>query len=160
MIMNFESIINLPEGRRIEFKEQLPVSSELAKTVIAFANDAGGNILIGIKDNPREITGCDSDKLLKIEEKISNIIYDNCSPIIIPDINFHNYNGKHIIRVIIHKGNNPPYFFKSKGENKGTYIRVGSINRLANEELITSLERKNAMFLLTVNLYMIEKLMN
>ena len=33
-----------PEGRKLEFKGKLSTRSELAKTVIAFANDAGGEL--------------------------------------------------------------------------------------------------------------------
>jgi predicted HTH transcriptional regulator len=44
--MNIYKIINQPEGRRLEFKETMPARSDLAKTVVAFANDAGGDIYI------------------------------------------------------------------------------------------------------------------
>jgi predicted HTH transcriptional regulator len=41
-----KNLIKQPEGRRLEFKETLPEHADLAKTVIAFANDAGGELLI------------------------------------------------------------------------------------------------------------------
>ncbi len=62
--MKIEDLIKQPEGRRIDFKEQLPSKADLCKTVVSFANDAGGEIYIGIKDNPREFIGIDEDKLL------------------------------------------------------------------------------------------------
>jgi ATP-dependent DNA helicase RecG len=46
--MNIYKIINQPEGRRLEFKEAIPARSDLAKTVVAFANDAGGDIYISV----------------------------------------------------------------------------------------------------------------
>ena len=49
-----------PEGRRLEFKETLPKAEELAKTVVALSNDAGGEIFVGIRDNPREIVNITS----------------------------------------------------------------------------------------------------
>jgi len=55
--MHIKEIIKQPEGRRLEFKEQIPPGSHLARTVIAFSNDAGGEIYLGIKDEPREIVG-------------------------------------------------------------------------------------------------------
>ncbi len=140
--MKIEDLLKQPEGRRIDFKEQLPTKADLCKTVIAFANDAGGEIYIGIKDNPREIIGINEDELLQTEEKISNIIHDGCSPLILPEIFFMNFKGKHIVVVRIFKGNNPPYHLKNKGIEKGTYIRVGSTNRLANLEIIEELQRK------------------
>ncbi|RLD77656.1 MAG: ATP-dependent DNA helicase [Bacteroidetes bacterium] len=139
--MNLKNIIQQPEGRRLEFKEKLPDKADLNKTIIAFANDAGGVLFIGIKDFPREIVGISEDRLLKIEEQISNLIYDNCYPIISPDISIVNYDGKFVIKVQVYRGSNLPYYLKSKGKNKGTYIRVGSSNRLANEDIILEMER-------------------
>ena len=45
------------EGRRLEFKGEIPSHSDLAKTVVAFANDAGGDIYIGI-DNKHDGLVC------------------------------------------------------------------------------------------------------
>lgn len=36
----------------------------------------------------------------------------------------------------------PPYYLKDKGKLKGTYIRVGSTNKLADETIIAELERR------------------
>ena len=44
LIMNIKEILSQPEGRRLEFKAEWPVHSDLAKTVVAFANDAGGDL--------------------------------------------------------------------------------------------------------------------
>ena len=46
-----------PESRRLEFKESFPKGEQVAKTVIAFANGAGGKIIFGIKNDPRKVTG-------------------------------------------------------------------------------------------------------
>ena len=140
--MNLSQIIKQPEGRRLEFKSIAPTNSDLAKTAVAFANDAGGEIFIGINDNPREIIGLAEDEMMKIEEQISNLIYDRCYPHILPETTFMSENGKNIIRVKIYKGSMPPYYIKKDGKINGTYIRVGSNNRLADAEIITELERR------------------
>ena len=140
--MNVKDILNQPEGRRLEFKESIPTKSDLAKTIIAFANDAGGELYVGIKNDPREVTGLNDEDILQIEEQISNIIFDQCAPLIIPDILSLRYKGKVVLRVKIYKGNTPPYHLKSKGTAKGTYIRVGSTNRLADEAILMELERQ------------------
>lgn len=136
-------IINQPEGRKLEFKSELPTKSDLAKTIVAFANDAGGELYLGIQDTPREVIGLNEDELISIEEQISNIIHDQCSPVIYPVSSFLVYEGKHIIRVTIYPGSNPPYFLSAKGIEKGTYIRVGSSNRLATPEIIETLKLRN-----------------
>ena len=140
--MDIKAIIQQPEGRRLELKVELPTKAELAKSIIAFANDAGGEFYLGIQDNPRDIVGMDEEQLIALEEKISNIIHDQCAPIILPEIIFHNLDGKYIIRTKIHKGSQPPYHLKSKGIENGTFIRVGSSNRLASKEIIDELERQ------------------
>lgn len=140
--MSIKEIIKQPEGRRLEFKEVLPENAELANTIIAFANDAGGELYIGVRNNPREIIGLPEEELMKIEEQVSNIIFDRCYPAIMPDITFLTDEDKHIIRVTVYRGSTPPYYLKDKGKLKGTYIRVGSSNRLGDEEIIAELERR------------------
>ena len=121
--------IQQPEGRRLEFKEVLPGNADLSKTIIAFANDAGGEMFIGIKDDPREVIGVNEEDLLQI---------------ILPDISFLRQENRHVIRIQIHKGNSPPYHLESKGVVNGTYVRVGSSNRLADKEIIAGLERQKS----------------
>ena len=140
--MKITDLLKQPEGRRLEFKETVPTFSELARTIVAFANDAGGELYIGVQDQPRAFVGVLEDDLFKIEEQISNIIHDQCYPVIIPDISFITYKEKHLIRVQIHKGSNLPYYVKPKGKTNGTYIRVGSSSRLADAEIIAELERQ------------------
>ena len=140
--MNIKEILSQPEGRRLEFKAELPVHSDLAKIVVAFANDAGGDLYIGVADDPREVVGLDEDKLMTIEEKVSNIIFDCCYPAILPEIKFISVEDKHLIQVTVFRGSTPPYYLKEKGKLQGTFIRVGSTNRLADETLISELERR------------------
>jgi ATP-dependent DNA helicase RecG len=139
--MKIAELIKQPEGRRLEFKAKMPAVADIAKTIVAFANDAGGELFIGIRNEPRELVGVKEDSLIKLEEQISNIIHDHCWPVIIPDISFHTIEDDHLIRIQIYRGSNLPYFLKEKGKTKGTYIRVGSTNRLADAEIIAELER-------------------
>ena len=139
--MNIQALLKQPEGRRLEFKEKLPTKADLCKTIISFANDAGGVLYIGIKDSSREIVGLPEDDIIQTEEQISNLVFDNCYPIIIPEISILNINDKLILKVQIYSGSNTPYYLKQKGKTKGTYLRIGSSNRLANEEIIIEMER-------------------
>ena len=137
-----EEKLKLPESRKLEFKETLPSNNKIERTAVAFSNDAGGEIYIGIKNEPREITGIPENELLKLEEQISNKIYENCHPTILPDILVQKIEGKYVLVVKIPRGSLPPYYIKSLGKENGTFIRVGSTNRLADRELIEELERK------------------
>ena len=52
--------IKAGEFANIEFKREVPQKSEkYIKSVIAFANTAGGKIVIGIDDETHEIVGVD-----------------------------------------------------------------------------------------------------
>ena len=101
--MTIKEIIKRPEGRRLEFKEVLPEYADLAKTIVAFANDAGGELYIGVQNNPREIVGLPEEELMKIEEQVSSIIFDRCYPAVLPEITFLTDDDKHIIRVVIYR---------------------------------------------------------
>lgn len=133
---------DLPESRRLEFKESFPKGDAVARTIIAFANGAGGQLVFGVKDSLREIIGIPDDQLFELEEKISNHLFDLSAPTIIPEIYIQSAEGKNLLIVEIFPGSQKPYFLKSKGKNKGTYIRVGSSNRKASFEIIEELERQ------------------
>lgn len=68
------------ESSTVEFKEAFDVANtaKYGKTMAAFANNRGGYILFGIKDNPREIVGLKNNKfetmsLEKFTDAINNL---------------------------------------------------------------------------------------
>jgi ATP-dependent DNA helicase RecG len=138
-----DKILRWGEGRRIEFKTAMPEGNQISQTVIAFANGAGGELFIGIDDKTKVVKGVADENVFKIEEQISQIVYDNCYPMIIPDIAIYPYNDRNIICVKVYPSKNGPYYLKSKGKNNGSYIRVGSTNRIADEAILSELERRN-----------------
>ncbi len=105
-----KNIKELAENRKLEFKETLPSGNKIERTAVAFSNDAGGVIYIGIKNEPREITGIPEEDLIKLEEQISNIIYENCHPTILPDILVQKVEDKYILIIKIPRGSLPPYY--------------------------------------------------
>lgn len=139
--MKFIDVINQGEGKRLELKEKLPPNISIAKTAVAFSNTSGGKIIIGVRDD-LTIVGVNEDKIFEIQEKVSSIIYDLCYPNILPEIYTVNLNGKLVVVIEIFRGSLLPYYLKSKGKRNGTYIRIGSTNRLADESMILELERQ------------------
>ena len=131
-----------PESRRLEFKEKFPTGDQIARTVIAFANGAGGRIVFGVSSDPRRIVGIPEDALFVLEERISNYVFDRCAPIIIPEIYIQAAEGKSLLVVEIFPGSHKPYYLRAKGKHKGTYVRIGSTNRQASEEMLEELERQ------------------
>jgi predicted HTH transcriptional regulator len=142
MQSHYQKICEQPESRRLEFKEKFPKGDQVAKTVIAFANGAGGKIIFGVQDHPRYIIGLSDEDIFFLEEKIANHISDHCLPNIIPEIFIQSIDHKNILVVDIFPGSGKPYYLRKKGKQKGTYIRVGSTNRQASLETLEELERQ------------------
>lgn len=58
------------EGKTLEFKEF--VTAGIVKSIIAFANTAGGILIVGIKDKTKEVVGVANS--LREEERLANLI--------------------------------------------------------------------------------------
>ena len=125
------------EGKTLEFKENTKSLQGIVKTVAAFANTAGGVIIIGVRDRTKEICGV-ADPLQE-EERLASAIADNIEPLLVPDIEIHSYNDKAVVLIHVPHAAGP-YYCKSEGIDRGTYIRFGSTNRKADCETIASLK--------------------
>ncbi len=132
-----ENFLRRNEGKTLEFKENTDNLKSILKSIVAFANTSGGNIIIGIKDKSKDIVGV-SDPL-KDEEKLANAISDSISPLIIPDIEICSYRNKQlIITRVPHVAG--PYYLNKYSLEDGVFIRFGSTNRKADAEILHSLK--------------------
>jgi ATP-dependent DNA helicase RecG len=133
-----KAILAQEESKTVEFKESLDSTVKIIRTVVAFANTAGGMIIIGVKDKTKEVIGIKN--ILLEEERLSNVIADSIEPLLIPDIEIVTYDDKEllVIKVPYLVG---PYYYKQEGLEKGIYVRLGSSNRQADGETIASLLR-------------------
>ena len=91
------TFLDQPESRRLEFKEAFPKGDKVAQTAVAFANGAGGRIVFGVKDSPRQIIGIPEDQLFKTEQRITSCIFDRCTPSIVPEIYFQSVENKSLL---------------------------------------------------------------
>ena len=133
------------ESEKIEFKENAKTNTYI-KTVVAFANGNGGKIVFGVKDN-KEIVGVENE--FEVMDGIINAISDSCYPMIVPDISLHTLENKTVVLVEIEGGKKKPYYLKSKGMQKGTYIRSGATTRIIEEDYVLKelvLEGENKYF--------------
>lgn len=81
-------------------------------------------------------------KRLSTPFKIRSIIFDRCSPAILPEIYTANLQGKLLLVIEVFRGNLLPYYLKADGKNNGTYLRIGTSNRKADFDHILELERQ------------------
>ena len=109
--MTMEEIL-AGESKNVEFKvERTDKSIKYMKTVVAFANGKGGQIIFGVDDKTREVVGIPEGKIFQEINAITNAISDSCEPAIIPDVYLQNINDKPVIvckisagqRVLLHK---------------------------------------------------------
>jgi len=63
-MFDIKQLIKKGESKTIEFKEKLPDGNNIAKTVVAFSNMAGGKIIIGVKDRTDKIIGISAHEAL------------------------------------------------------------------------------------------------
>ena len=82
MTFILESLLQQPEGKTLEFKRDLSSPKPILKTLVAFANTAGGRLVIGITDD-QQFVGVDDP--LTEEERLCNLIADAISPRLVPD---------------------------------------------------------------------------
>ena len=133
--------IKAGESVNIEFKREVPKKNEkYIKSIIAFANTAGGKIVIGVDDETHEIVGVDKNEVFKIMDGITNTISDMCYPQIFPNIGVDTIDEKCVIVIEIYPGASRPYYIKSLGKEEGTYIRVSGTSRPADEAILKDLE--------------------
>lgn len=90
-----KELLSKEEGKILEFKENTQSLQKIIQTIIAFANTAGGTLIIGVKDTTKEIVGLDN--LLKDEEKIANAIADSVSPLLITNFKFHTWRNSDLL---------------------------------------------------------------
>jgi len=125
------------EGKTLEFKRDLSSPKPILKTLVAFANTAGGTLIIGRADDGN-IVGVDD--VLADEERLANLIADSIAPAMSPDIEGVSIEGKDLllVRVAHWPG---PFYLKEKGAENGIYVRLGSTSRRADAAMRAELER-------------------
>ncbi|MBS0418293.1 MAG: ATP-binding protein [Proteobacteria bacterium] len=82
--MMFEEFLARPEGKTLEFKRNLSSSRPALCTLVAFANSAGGRLVIGVEDGSKNVVGIEHP--LDLERHIANLIADSIQPSLLPEI--------------------------------------------------------------------------
>lgn len=114
----------MTEGMTTEFKREY--TDEIKKTVVAFANTRGGELLIGVEDDGSVIGVPDVDGTML---KVTNALRDSIKP----DITMfllcekREMEGKDVVTVSVQKGTACPYYLAAKGlRPEGVFVRQGA----------------------------------
>jgi hypothetical protein len=145
--VSLEELIEEGENQRTEFKETFlydvyqdrpnkDLKYTIAKEVAAFANADGGNIIIGVQDNPVKVKGIDRDlKLMKkgldsFELSVNQILTEKLGDTftsLYTRINFENVKNEKVCVISIEPSPDPVYY----GEGE-FYVRSGTSCRELN----------------------------
>jgi len=133
-----ETLLATPEAKTLEFKRDLSSPKPLLKTLVAFANTAGGRVVIGVDDS-QNVIGVEDP--LAEEERLCNLIADSIAPRLVPNIELITAEGKTLLIAEVFLSGSRPHFLRTEGPENGVYVRLGSTNRQADRELIGELRR-------------------
>ena len=137
--MDLVELLTRPEGKTLEFKRDLSSPDGVLKTLVAFANTAGGTLLVGVEDRSRNIRGVQG--ALDVEERVANIVSDSIAPRLLPEIEILPWRRTQVIAIQVYPSAARPHYIKREGAESGTYVRVGSTNRRADAEMLQELRR-------------------
>ncbi len=137
--MDINAFLASPEGKTLEFKRDLSSPEGLVRTVVAFANTAGGTIIVGVEDGTRRVRGL-ADPVL-VAEQAANLISTLVAPLVVPEIEVCPWRKTHLVTVVVHPAWTGPHHFTRLGPKEGVFVRVGASNRIADDPLIAQIER-------------------
>jgi ATP-dependent DNA helicase RecG len=134
----FAEILDQSEGKTLEFKRDLSSSTPLLRTLTAFANSAGGRLVVGVDDD-RNVIGVDDP--LDAEERLCSLVADTIAPRLVPNIELITIENKTLLVAEVFLSGMRPHYLKREGLENGVYVRLGSTNRQADPQLVTELQR-------------------
>ena len=137
--MDLVELLKRPEGKTLAFRRDLSSPDGALKAVVAFANTAGGTLLVGVEDATGHVRGVAEP--LDAEERLANLIRGNIVPRLVPEIEVLPWRRTQVLAVRVYPSPSRPHHLKRDGPDAGVYVRVGATNRHADRELTEELRR-------------------
>jgi predicted HTH transcriptional regulator len=126
------------EGKTREYKRDLSSPTKPLRTIVAFANSAGGQLVVGVGDDGAVVGVADP---LAEEERLANLIAESIEPQLVPAIDLATVAGVTVLVVEVPLSTRRPHYMKAQGIDGGVYVRLGSTTRRADPALVAELER-------------------
>lgn len=140
--LELHRLIETGEDAHTEFKRLVRSPEKIARSLCAFANTAGGVILIGVDDD-RRIVGIESEK------ETLEILHEAATRHTYPIVSFQTevleYKGRDVLAVIIQASEEKPHYCLAetrdpktlrKVQDRKVYLRQGSQNVAASREMV------------------------
>lgn len=138
--MNIRKLILEGEGVTQDFKKRITSCEKIARTMVSFANNKGGRLLVGIADDGT-ISGLKSED----EEKymITRAAHFYCKPALEPVFDEIYIDEKVVLVVEIKKSEIKPHYALGEDKKWWVYIRVNDKSVLASKIVVDVLKREN-----------------
>jgi len=132
-------LLSQHEGKTLVFKRDLSSPAGVIKTIVAFANGAGGMILIGVEDQTRHVRGVPEPT--KEGARLESMIVDRIEPRLVPEIQILSWRKTHLLAARVFPSSSRPHYVKKLGPEAGTFVRIGSSSRRADPAQIEEIRR-------------------
>lgn len=123
-----QDLIAEGEHEHQDFKYQITDARKIARSIAAFANNSGGHLLIGVKDNGN-IAGVRSDEEIYMIETAAQMY---CRPEQHVSFKVFNINGKSVVKADIAEATEKPVEAPDDNGVWHVYYRVADENVLAS----------------------------
>jgi predicted HTH transcriptional regulator len=114
-----------------DFKFRVDDQRKIARTLCAFANSAGGRLLIGVKDN-RKISGCDPHEEIHMIEGAAKVF---CLPEITFTSKVWQEDHKLVLEIQVKPSDQKPHKAKDDDGKWKSYIRINDQTIVVNKIL-------------------------
>ena len=138
--MNIRKLILQGEGTTLDFKKTISNNEKIAKSLVAFANNRGGRLLIGVADDG-SIKGVKSEE----EEKymIIKSAHQFCKPAIEPEFEEVYVDSKLVLVATIAQSDTKPHYALDENKKWWAYFRVKDKSILASKIIVDVLKKDN-----------------
>ncbi|RYZ95091.1 MAG: ATP-binding protein [Sphingobacteriaceae bacterium] len=136
--MNIKRLIFEGEGVSLDFKKTITRLEKIAKTMVSFANNKGGKLLVGVADNGA-ILGVKSEEEEKYMLTKAAQLY--CRPALEPIFEEVYIDDKIVLVVDIAPSNEKPHYSLAEDGKWWVYIRVKDKSVLASKIVVEVLKR-------------------
>ena len=128
------------EGVTLDFKKTITSCEKIAKTMVSFANNKGGRLLVGVSDDGT-ISGVKSEE----EEKymLTKAAHFFCKPALEPIFEEIYIDDKIVLVTEIRKSEIKPHYALNEVKKWWVYIRVNDKSVLASKVVVDVLKLEN-----------------
>ena len=136
--MNIKRLILQGESTTLDFKKTITNVEKIAKSLVAFANNKGGQLLIGVADDG-SIKGVRSED----EERymITKSAHQFCKPAIEPEFEEIYVDDKLVLVVKIASSDTKPHYAMDENKKWWVYYRVNDKSILASKVIVDVIKK-------------------